>query len=85
VNPTPFPESNVTLGKPKNMTDEECQPLPACKTGDGRFISRWEFSEEDRQRIAAGAPVWLHVFGFGHPVVCLSTESPFTPDPRSVS
>lgn len=38
------------------------------------MISCWQPTEEERAAIAAGAPVYLHVLGAGHPPVLLATE-----------
>lgn len=54
--------------------------LPAIKIDDGhgRIITRWQLSDEDRARIAAGGDIFLDVWTFGRPLqpVCLSTEPP---------
>lgn len=76
MEPKSFPEANMRLGPPRGWTDDECGSLEVHDTGEA-FISRWEFSEEDRWRISLGAPVWLKVTGRGHPPVSLQTESPF--------
>jgi hypothetical protein len=55
-------QSNFTYGPPAGMTAAECDLLPCCRTSDGRVISVWEFTPEERQRIAAGDNLELHVF-----------------------
>jgi hypothetical protein len=66
----------VTLGKGQ----PEYVPLPAIRlVGDeGELITRWELSDEDRARLAAGGSVYLHVWTFGQRLqpVRLSTEEP---------
>lgn len=54
--------TNFTYGPPRGMTTEECDALPCTRTGDGRVISVWEFTPEERQRIAAGENLELHVW-----------------------
>lgn len=62
--------------------------LPAVRADGpaGELVTRWELSDEDRARIAAGGSVYLHILTFGHPVqpVVLGTEPPefqiLTPD-----
>ena len=45
---------------------------------EGRMIIRAELDEVDRQRIAAGGSVYLHVLTYGQPLqpFCLTTERP---------
>lgn len=77
ANPTTFPQVNVTLSRPADMTPEECDSLPIFT--DGKVcISRWEPTVDDLERLVRGAPVWLWVWsGATQPAVCVSTESPF--------
>lgn len=61
-------------------TQPEYEPLPAVVL-DGperELVTRWEPSEEDRARIAAGGSVYLHVYTFGQRLqpVLLATEPP---------
>ena len=55
-------------------------PLPAVRLiGDeGQIVTRWELSDDDRARIAAGASVYLSVRTFGRPLqpVLLETTPP---------
>lgn len=55
--------------------EESVNPL-AILAADGFMISRWELTDEDRQRIAAGGSVYLSVMGRGHPPVLLTTDVP---------
>ncbi len=76
MRPTKFPEANSVLQPPKGMNEDQCVPLYAHR--DGRWvISRWELSDEDRARIAAGGPIWLLIMGVTMPPAAVSTESPF--------
>ena len=40
----------------------EGDPLPCCRTNDGRVISVWEPTPDERAAIAAGGNVELHVW-----------------------
>ena len=40
----------------------EGDPLPCQRTSDGRTISVWEPTDEERARIAAGENIELHVW-----------------------
>jgi hypothetical protein len=75
----PFPASNRTFQRPKDMTEDECSALDVHDTGEG-FISCWDLGAADRARIARGGPIWLWVLGRAHPPVLLQTENPFRPD-----
>jgi hypothetical protein len=77
MNPVDFPQANRTFTKPTSMTDEECAPLRVHDTG-GELVSCWQPTEEERAAIAAGAPVWLRIFGRGHPPVVLEVAPPFS-------
>lgn len=44
-------------------------PLPCQRTSDGRTVSVWEPTEEERRRIATGANVELHVWAQPTPPV----------------
>jgi hypothetical protein len=41
---------------------EEYQTLPVVRTPDGKFISRWTLTPEERAEVAAGADVYLTVW-----------------------
>lgn len=53
------------------------------ETDDGRqfgtLVSRWSPTEEEREAIANGEDVYLHVLGMNHPGVFLTTEIEATP------
>lgn len=48
------------------MDDEDLKPLTVgeCRSNEGEpvIITRWRFSEEDKQRIAAGEDLFLYLF-----------------------
>lgn len=76
MKPTIFPEKNVVFAEHQ----PEYLPLPAHRTDDGQVITRWEFSWQERLRVAFGRPMWLRQLTFNHPLQPLSptVESPFT-------
>lgn len=37
----------------------EYQPLPAIVTPDGHVVTRWQLSEEERERISQTGELWL--------------------------
>lgn len=58
--------------------DPDVANLPAVLTDD-EVITRWELSDDDRARLAAGGSMYLRIMTFGRPLqpVCLTTECPF--------
>lgn len=54
----------------------EYQPLPAVRIDSpgAPILTRWEFSDEERQRIATGASLYLWVYTFGHPLQPVAPE-----------
>ena len=44
------------------------QPLPAKVTADGRVITEWQLTEAERNLIARGENIRLHVLTFGAPL-----------------
>lgn len=55
-------------------------PLPAIRVdgSEGEVITRWELSDEDRARLAAGGSVYLRIWTFGLSLqpVLVTTEPP---------
>ncbi len=43
---------------------------------DGVMISVWGLTEKERAKVAAGAPIVLHIRGVCHPVVALQVGDP---------
>lgn len=52
--------TNFTYLAPGGMAD--CDPLPCTKEADGRTISVWEPTDDERRAIAAGQNIELHVW-----------------------
>lgn len=65
-----------TLGKPAEMTDEQCAPLPVRVDiyADGLstmvvMSSAWLPTAEELARLNAGAPVHVAIYGAVHPPI----------------
>lgn len=43
-------------------------PLPALRSVDGRVVSRWILTEDERRLVAAGADIYLSVHTFNGPL-----------------
>lgn len=77
MKPIQFPESNMVLNKPENMTDEECSSLPIF-TGNSQCISCWELDEEELELIQKTGKIYISVFsGNTQPPICPMVISPF--------
>ena len=77
MTPTNFRQATQMLGRPDDMTDEQCGALHIARgLADGYpyVVSCWQPTDEERAAIASGAPVYLHVVGAAMPPVCLSTQ-----------
>lgn len=77
MHPINFEGANINLAKPNDMTDEQCQPLPAEKNVDNHgfpyFLTAWMPNKEDVEALMEGKPLWLKVIGTTHPPVVLFT------------
>jgi hypothetical protein len=49
-------------------TQPEYQTLPALVWRDGRILTEWIFSEEERARVARGENLQLWIWTFGQPL-----------------
>jgi hypothetical protein len=80
MKPTPFPESNGTLGggtAESFGTEDDVIDLPVHR-GNGQVISCWRLSWVERLRVLASGRVWLHVLApRTHAPVLVAAESPF--------
>lgn len=56
-------------------TDGICHTLEILDR-DGVMISVWGLNEKERGKVAAGAPIILHIRGACHPVVALAVGDP---------
>lgn len=51
--------------------DGPCRTLEICDH-EGFMISAWAPTDAERQKIAQGAPLFLHIQGYTHPVVAMA-------------
>lgn len=61
MSPIDFEGTNITLTKPEDMTDEECQPLKAMFIEQGkfsRFLTAWKPSPADLAALNRGEPLY---------------------------
>lgn len=68
--------ANLTLGKPRDMTDQECHPLRVrveeVQYAEGimrTFTSAWQPTPAELERLNKGASVHLTIVAAGHPPV----------------
>jgi hypothetical protein len=79
MEPCSFDESNGVLGKPDNMTDEECSPLSVYR--DGTYVvSCWKLRKDELEQINKTGRVWLLINGVTMPPARLQIFSPFIPE-----
>lgn len=76
MQPVSFPGSHE-VGKPKNMTDEECHSIQAAHATDNagfRFwLTAWKPSKEDLDALNRGEPVYVKTLALGLPPMELFT------------
>lgn len=81
MTPTDFPESNVVIGPPKGMTEEQVASIHACHgqvkggVNDGMPITivAWKPSDWELEQLKSGHPVFIDFFG-GIPPHVLTTD-----------
>jgi len=75
--PVDFKGANITIGKPKDMTDEECMGIRVYKSVDESgfpyFLECWQPSYEDIQAIQRGEPIWVKILGQQLPPIAIYT------------
>ena len=74
MKPIEFSEQNHVMGPPPGHEDT-VMPLHVA-AHPGGYVSAWQPSELDKERIAAGHPVYLEFFSPAHPPVWVSTQFP---------
>lgn len=74
--PCNFDESNITLGPPEGMTEDEVHSLRAYK-GFGQVITCWKPTVEELLEIQQTGRVWLRVMGDTMPPAALSGLNPW--------
>lgn len=75
--PIDFPDKTLDLQKPRDMTDEECSPLPIFRDEASRStVSCWRPTWRERLSILFFGKVWLgvHAGGMTQPPVWLSAR-----------
>jgi hypothetical protein len=74
MQPIPFPQANRNLGRPPNMTEEECESLPVLT--DGKVcVSLWKPTLKERLSILFFGRIWLFVFSGGsQPPVAIEAQ-----------
>lgn len=74
---TDFPQRNDYIGKPSDMTENQCYALPVCRLvtyipGETdrdpaqqalAHVSCWELSEEEREEVAKTGKVYVKILG----------------------
>lgn len=71
MKPVPLANATRRLAAPQTWNHETegvCHTLEILDR-DGVMISAWAPSVSERDRIALGAPIFLHIHGTSHPVV----------------
>jgi len=72
-----FEGTNITLGKPDDMTDEQCNSIKAQKGVDSQgfpfFAVAFKPDAEDLKNLNEGRPIFLKVIGQGFPPVAVYT------------
>lgn len=63
-------EPTTGIGRPVIYAKDQPEyiPLPARKTADGRVITEWTLTEEERQRVALGENVRVTLLTFNQPL-----------------
>lgn len=67
MHPTDFEGSNITIGKPKSMTDEQCYPIRAMtgvdEAGFPYIVTAFVPNYDDIKALQEGRPLYLKVIG----------------------
>ena len=78
--PTSFDESDAVLGRPSEMTDDQCGPLSIKRVeySDGTpvVISCWKLTQEELDEINKTGRVWLGILGVTMPPSWISGTKP---------
>ena len=85
MKPIQFPESNIVLNKPDEMTDEECMPLPVCVCRDSEdlplIISCWEPTPEEWNALRKQGRIYIAIVSEEyHPPLIVFPGNPFDAD-----
>ncbi len=66
MEPIELSDANLRLGPPRGWSDERCSTVYAYAGTDGNgpyVVTAWQPSEEDKEAIAAGRPIFLKFCG----------------------
>lgn len=77
ASPSEFPEQNWLLGKPVDMTDEQCSALP-CFIDAEQVVSCWQLTQEECEEIGRTGKVFIGVRGASTPAMWLTGINPFS-------
>lgn len=76
-----FDESTGYLGRPTDMTAEQCDPLAVAKAelddGPPVVVSCWKMTKDELEEFQRTGRVWLIVIGRTMPPVSLTATKPF--------
>ena len=79
--PCSFAQSNRCLGRPADMTEEQCDPLSIADAqlpdGTPLIVSCWKLTKEELDEFNRTGRIWLAVCGHTMPPVILSGTSLF--------
>lgn len=84
LHPVKFPEANLNLTKPGNMTDEQCGSLWVYTNGE-QCISRWRLTFWQRIKLLFTGHIWMSVYS-GHtqpPVALCCCKTVFVKEEKS--
>ncbi len=77
--PVAFKHHNRVLGKPPDMTDDQCIPLPIFTDGKA-CVSCWDLTDEEIADIVKMRQIWLVIHsGCTQPPVLPTTRCPIRP------
>lgn len=80
--PTSFPEENIRLDAPSELSSEQCESLTAYQgfQEDGMpvTVTCWKFTREDLEQLHKTGRLWLVYAGHEVSPIYPTTESPFS-------
>lgn len=81
MTPASFAESTHVMGRPADMTDEQCGPLSVA-IGDCDdhpvVVSCWKLTTEELAEFQRTGRIWLIIHSLQMPPVTLTANNPFT-------
>jgi hypothetical protein len=74
MGPLSFTEQNMVLGKPENMSDEQCGVLPVYTDGV-ECVSKWKLTDAEINQVMEHGYIWVRLFsGMTQPPICLQAQ-----------